>query len=679
MLHNFKSFLNENYKRDIKKITESSVDELVRFLIYEAVQRDVLVDKISRKLTQTEIFGTSDVNFKFNKEIENGEIQYDIIVGFVHLLFNKQNSSTGLYERVEKAFNEILKYNRVYEFMETDFDEKYEQCAQNWMDLFETFELKEKPDVLRYLIKYKDIYGIPDDWIEENKHYLRGEKAGLFSVMNESKINVEEIEKKAHKFIIDYCFDGGWDYCVFTRKGNYDASESPFANEIMILYGLEYDSSNMLSKFLYQTTEWDVDEEFIIHLFYIEFEKIMNKAKKDILNKIEKEPSLYLKWKGMLDKFINVPQYLKRGDKTGLLSLTNEAKRMELFSLCKTNFISYRKKYIKHFKEKLGKYSTYINKMDWFPTIEEAPELEETLRNVYQKMLKNPLAYVIYFKYVMDEELYTLQTCFDQGLHNFRSILFFQKHEYNYPVSHTRLLSPDIVYWLYDLEEEGKIEQVLDKMVRAVERNPEKWFFNKKNYEVLPEYVKEKVKHLDRAKNTGLWDLEKVNEDISNEEFYSLEMMDAVWEGDLDKVILCVENGADVNYRIEKHGKKTDSALMWACHKGYFDIVRYLVEQGADVNLLVEYAIEPYFETPLWIAYKKTKKVNLPEVQKWYNIVDYLSEYILENYPEKAEFYEKYIPEKIKEKYSGLFRGKKSGLWDFEEFNENSKKNFSII
>jgi hypothetical protein len=389
MLHNFKSFLNENYRGNIKKITESSVDELVKFLIYEAVKRDVLVDKISRKPNmisrkpnmisrkpnmmgrplRTEIFGTSDdINFEFNKEIVDGKIQYVIRVGFVHLLFSKINSDGGLYERVEKAFDEILKYNIVYEFMQIDFDKKYEQCAQNWMNLFETFELKEKPDVLKYLIKYKDIYGIPDDWIEENKHYLRSEKAGL-------------------------------------------------------------------------------------------------------------------------------------------LSLTNESKRMELFSLCKTNFISYREKYIKHFKEKLGKYPTSINKIHWFPTIEEAPELEETLRNVYQKMLKNPLAYVIYFKYVMDEELYTLQTYFDQGLHNFRSVLFFQKHEYNYPVSHTRLLSPDIVYWLYDLEEEGKIEQVLDKMVRAVERNPEKWFFNKKNYEVLPEYIKEKVKHLDRAKNTGLWDL----------------------------------------------------------------------------------------------------------------------------------------------------------------------------
>lgn len=59
------------------------------------------------------------------------------------------------------------------------------------------------------------------------------------------------------------------------------------------------------------------------------------------------------------------------------------------------------------------------------------------------------------------------------------------------------------------------------------------------------------------------------------------EMMSAAYTGDYDKVVACVENGADVDAR----SYDGYTALMFAAMEGHSKVVSFLVESGADVSL----------------------------------------------------------------------------------------------
>ncbi|CAF1612842.1 unnamed protein product, partial [Didymodactylos carnosus] len=59
----------------------------------------------------------------------------------------------------------------------------------------------------------------------------------------------------------------------------------------------------------------------------------------------------------------------------------------------------------------------------------------------------------------------------------------------------------------------------------------------------------------------------------------------AAESGSFDILKLLVENGLDVNYKIEGKGETAGrTPLFCACAKGYQNIVQYLIQKGADVN-----------------------------------------------------------------------------------------------
>jgi ankyrin repeat protein len=72
-------------------------------------------------------------------------------------------------------------------------------------------------------------------------------------------------------------------------------------------------------------------------------------------------------------------------------------------------------------------------------------------------------------------------------------------------------------------------------------------------------------------------------------------LLDAVYEGDLQRVKSVLDQGADVN------AKDIDgwTALMYASLNGYADIVKYLIDHGADINVKNKYG-----ETALLLASK---------------------------------------------------------------------------
>lgn len=66
--------------------------------------------------------------------------------------------------------------------------------------------------------------------------------------------------------------------------------------------------------------------------------------------------------------------------------------------------------------------------------------------------------------------------------------------------------------------------------------------------------------------------------------------MDIKWKeatrrGDLEKVRLLLENGADINSK-DGHGQ---TALMNAAHTGQVELVRLLIENGADLDVTAKY------------------------------------------------------------------------------------------
>ena len=58
-------------------------------------------------------------------------------------------------------------------------------------------------------------------------------------------------------------------------------------------------------------------------------------------------------------------------------------------------------------------------------------------------------------------------------------------------------------------------------------------------------------------------------------------LWDAADAGNLEQVVLLVEQGTDIN---QIGGQYNDSALGIAAYKGHLNTVRYLVEQGADIE-----------------------------------------------------------------------------------------------
>ena len=60
---------------------------------------------------------------------------------------------------------------------------------------------------------------------------------------------------------------------------------------------------------------------------------------------------------------------------------------------------------------------------------------------------------------------------------------------------------------------------------------------------------------------------------------------DATRRGDLEKVRLLLENGADIN---SKDGRG-QTALMNAAHAGQVELIRLLIEKGADLDVTAKY------------------------------------------------------------------------------------------
>lgn len=78
-------------------------------------------------------------------------------------------------------------------------------------------------------------------------------------------------------------------------------------------------------------------------------------------------------------------------------------------------------------------------------------------------------------------------------------------------------------------------------------------------------------------------------------------LFEAIYYGDLEKVKLLVENGADIEAKtIESKTKCGYTALLEAAHLNHLDIVKYLVKKGANIN-----ANSIYGNTALHVAINK--------------------------------------------------------------------------
>lgn len=159
----------------------------------------------------------------------------------------------------------------------------------------------------------------------------------------------------------------------------------------------------------------------------------------------------------------------------------------------------------------------------------------------------------------------------------------------------------------------------------------------------IPKY--KMPKDIKRSHNTSLWDLKKENVE-------ECDLIDAVYQGNLDGIKKAIEED-DININYE--GPYSRTALMAATDLTYnfgdsSEILDYLIKQGADIG----------------------RSLILFWFKNEYELQNYLSEYIVKNYPDKISGIETYISDEVKKKYPDLFRSVKSGLWDFKEFNENT-------
>lgn len=141
----------------------------------------------------------------------------------------------------------------------------------------------------------------------------------------------------------------------------------------------------------------------------------------------------------------------------------------------------------------------------------------------------------------------------------------------------------------------------------------------------------------------------KNNADIDvKDEYGYTALFTSCLKGILENVKYLVENGANVNIK----NFFDDTPLMKACYRGHLNIVKYLIKKVADI-----FIVNDYGKNALSIA----KNENNEE------IVDFLCDYILENYPNKADEIKEYVSDEIKKKHSYLFRSKSTGLWDLKK------------
>ena len=61
-------------------------------------------------------------------------------------------------------------------------------------------------------------------------------------------------------------------------------------------------------------------------------------------------------------------------------------------------------------------------------------------------------------------------------------------------------------------------------------------------------------------------------------------LFNAVRQGDIADILLCLENGADVNFKYQRMFGWTP--LICATELGHFDVVKLLLANGADANIL---------------------------------------------------------------------------------------------
>jgi ankyrin repeat protein len=158
---------------------------------------------------------------------------------------------------------------------------------------------------------------------------------------------------------------------------------------------------------------------------------------------------------------------------------------------------------------------------------------------------------------------------------------------------------------------------------------------------------------LQRAKRSGLWDLKKESKEID----WDRVLYDASFYGDLFSMEKALKNGADINSIIYE-----DTALIQAVYNGNLEAVKFLLKHKADPFLKVEGGMDA---TPIEVA----------EEVAQHEILEYLTVYIIEYYPDRIKEIEKFVSDDIKEKYSDTFRAFKAGLWDsiIKESNEDWK------
>ncbi len=144
--------------------------------------------------------------------------------------------------------------------------------------------------------------------------------------------------------------------------------------------------------------------------------------------------------------------------------------------------------------------------------------------------------------------------------------------------------------------------------------------------------------------------------------------------GDLDKVIDAINNGADIH-------ACDDYALQWACSNGHLDIVKYLIEQGADVHAdidnslcaasayghldVVKYLMENGADVHARDNYYALYRASAAR-DKHLDVVEYLVEYIINNDPQYTYRIIQYANDEQKEKYPWLFAADDHGLLGFK-------------
>ena len=172
MIKLFKEFITE--ANDGSSILDGTKEDIVKYIITSLLEKEIFngTSFWLNEAGQLYIIQSTD-NFYMSKPT-----RFTVVITLDDYHHNiKKKPDEELYNKLVGVYTEISKIALNSIFVKGINKQEIINKTEGkeiWYKYFDLFDSSEKIKLIEFLIKNKNIYDIDDEWIDENKHYIRG-------------------------------------------------------------------------------------------------------------------------------------------------------------------------------------------------------------------------------------------------------------------------------------------------------------------------------------------------------------------------------------------------------------------------------------------------------------------------------------------------------------------------